>query len=84
MITAIVIIAVFFLIVYAFMQQKIFGKNPDAKATEKIKNSANYKDGAFQNLSHTEVMRKGASYPKMIKDFLNKPKTQHLNNEFHQ
>jgi hypothetical protein len=55
MITAIVIIAVFFLIVYAFMQQKIFGKNPDAKATEKIKNSANYKDGAFQNLSHTEV-----------------------------
>ena len=74
MITAIVIIAVFFLIVYAFMQQKIFGKNPDAKATEKIKNSANYKNGAFQNLSHTEVMRKGASYPKMIKDFLNKPK----------
>src|SRR5206468_3103463 len=32
------------------------------------------KDDVFQNLSPTEVMRKGASYPKMIKDFLNKPK----------
>jgi L-ascorbate metabolism protein UlaG (beta-lactamase superfamily) len=74
MITALIIILLLVFIVYAFLQQKIFGQNPDADKNERIKNSSNYSNGAFQNLSLTEVTRKGASYSKMIFKFLNKPK----------
>jgi L-ascorbate metabolism protein UlaG (beta-lactamase superfamily) len=74
MIIALVIIILFLLIVYTFMQQKIFGKNPGAADMHRINNSSNYKSGSFQNLSPTEVTRKEASYTKMTRDFLNKPK----------
>jgi len=74
MIITLIIILVLVFVVYAFMQQKMFGKNPDINKYERIKNSSNYSDGVFQNLSLTEVMRKDASYPKMIFKFLNKPK----------
>jgi len=72
MIILITILLVVFLSGYLFMQQKIFGKNPTE--TARIINSPNYRNKIFQNLSPTEVMRKGASYPKMIRAFLNKPK----------
>jgi len=74
MIPVIIIILAVIIVVYFFMQQKIFGRTPDAETAERITASANYRDGAFQNLSITEVTRKGASYPKMIIQFLNKPK----------
>ncbi|QEC66706.1 MBL fold metallo-hydrolase [Panacibacter ginsenosidivorans] len=74
MVAALLIIAVLFIIVYAFMQQKIFGKEPDAKTITRLSNSSNYRNGVFQNLSPTEVTRKGASYSKMMIAFLNKPK----------
>lgn len=74
MITALIIILVLYFIFYAFMQQRIFGKEPDVNTIKKISKSSNYKNGVFQNLSPTEVTRKGASYPKMMIEFLNKPK----------
>jgi len=57
------------------MQQKIFGKQPSGSRLERLQQSPNYVNGSFQNLSPTEVTLKSASYTKMIRDFLNKPKT---------
>ncbi len=52
---------------------KTLGKIPSGAELEKIKNSANYKNGAFQNLSHTEMMAPGTSYPEILWHFINKP-----------
>ena len=56
------------------MQKKTFGKNPSGERAKRIASSPNYKDGSFQNLSKTDVMREDASYWGMLKDFFNKPK----------
>jgi len=54
---------------------KIIGHNPSGEDFELIKASANYRERAFQNQSHTVMMSKEASYSKMIWLSLNKPKT---------
>ena len=41
---------------------------------ERIAESPNYRNGSFQNLSPTPVMAENASFFKMMRDFLNKPK----------
>ena len=74
MIILFTIILAIILIGYIVMQQKIFGKNPDDKVDERIKNSSNYREGGFKNLSITDELRKGASYAKLTLEFLNKPK----------
>ncbi len=56
-----------------FMQQKTFGKNPSGARLDRIRQSPNYRDEAFQNPVPTEVMLKGASFVKMTKDFFDKP-----------
>ncbi|MVM32614.1 MBL fold metallo-hydrolase [Spirosoma sp. HMF4905] len=60
--------------VLLFMQQSTFGKDPAEARLDRIKHSPNYKDGAFQNLEHTEVMRENASYAGMMRDFIKKDK----------
>jgi L-ascorbate metabolism protein UlaG (beta-lactamase superfamily) len=59
--------------IFLFMQQAIFGKIPSGKRLERIEQSPNYRDGAFQNVHPTEVTLKDASFFKMLKDFFNKP-----------
>ena len=54
---------------------KTFGKLPSGERLQRIQQSPNYKDGAFQNLSHTAVMREDASFWKVLKDFTQKPPT---------
>src|SRR5688572_10762900 len=54
---------------YLFMEQKTFGTLPKGDRLEKIKKSPNYKEGAFQNLTETEVLLKDASYLKMMRRF---------------
>ncbi len=53
---------------------KIFGKNPAGKRLERILRAENYRNGAFHNIQHTDVMLKGVSMLKVMKDFINKPK----------
>jgi len=48
--------------------------NSSRPRRERIRSSANFKDGKFQNLTPTEMLLKSASYLKMTKDFFNKPK----------
>ena len=60
----------FTLLVFAFMQQKKFGKQPVGERLEQIKKSPNYKNGAFQNRSHTPPLTDGATYYSVLKDFM--------------
>ena len=64
------------------MGNSVFGKNPTGKRLERIKNSPNYKNGQFQNLSATPPFAENASmggiiYEKFFKNFPDlKPKSQ--------
>jgi L-ascorbate metabolism protein UlaG (beta-lactamase superfamily) len=57
---------------FIFMQQSSFGKSPKGTRLDRIKQSANYKDGRFQNLIETPAIAEGASYVGMMIDFLGK------------
>ncbi len=65
---------------YLFLRQKFFGKYPANGRLARILKSPNYRNGAFQNLSPTEVMPKEVSKIEMLKKFMNKSK----NNEHQQ
>ncbi len=58
------------LVVYLFMQQPQFGRNPTGARLERIRQSPNYKNGQFQNLSPTPMLTEGASYFTVMKEFL--------------
>jgi len=51
---------------------KSFGKLPSGKRLEKIKKSAQYQNGSFQNLFETQVMQEGASFFKIAAKFFAK------------
>lgn len=67
---ALLIIAVLALTVYLFMQQPVFGKSPTGQRLERIQKSPNFKDGSFQNLSHTPQLAEGETMFKVMKKFL--------------
>jgi L-ascorbate metabolism protein UlaG (beta-lactamase superfamily) len=52
------------------MHQPKFGKMPAGERLEQIKRSPNYKDGKFQNLSHTPDLTEGTSYYAVLKEFI--------------
>ena len=47
-----------------------FGKAPAGKRLERILRSPNYRDGQFQNLSHTPALAEGVSYWNVLYEFL--------------
>lgn len=67
------IVAILAVVGWVFMQQDVFGKDPSGVRLERIKQSSNYKDGVFQNLSYTAVMSDSGSYWQMLKEYFNKP-----------
>ncbi len=72
MISTALVLVTFTFLVYLFLQQGVFGANPATTRLERITQSKNYRDGSFQNLSPTEVTRKGVSPVKMVRDYVNK------------
>lgn len=52
-----------------FMQSPQFGKRPDNRI-ERIRLSPNYKNGAFQNISHTPALAEGATPWKILKEYI--------------
>ncbi len=46
-------------VVFFYMRQDKFGKAPSGARLERIKQSPNYKDGAFQNRTYTPTLTKG-------------------------
>lgn len=58
------------LAVYAFMQQPKFGKLPTGERLQRIQQAPNYRNGEFQNISHTPALAEGVSYWAVLKGFL--------------
>ncbi|WP_317896567.1 MBL fold metallo-hydrolase [Aurantibacillus circumpalustris] len=56
------------------MSLSIYGKLPSGERLRIIKNSPNYKNGSFQNISKTNAMAEDASFFKTMREFLNKSK----------
>ena len=54
---------------------KALGKNPSGKRLERIKQSVNYKNNAFQNLSPTPQLAEDSSFYTISKQSINKSKT---------
>jgi L-ascorbate metabolism protein UlaG (beta-lactamase superfamily) len=69
MLITVIIIAIFILSIWLFMQHPKFGKLPSGERLERIKKSPNYKNGAFQNIHHTPDIAEGVSYYTVMKDF---------------
>lgn len=70
MLTTLIVIAALVLVVYLFMQQAKFGKRPSGTRLEKITQSPNYRNGSFQNQSHTPALAEGASFTSVLTEFL--------------
>lgn len=56
--------------VYVIITHPKFGKLPSGDRLERIKKSPNYKNGSFQNQSHTPVMAEDVSYFSVGKEFI--------------
>jgi L-ascorbate metabolism protein UlaG (beta-lactamase superfamily) len=69
MLLLISLVVLFVAIVWLFMQQPQFGKAPSGNYLEGLKRSPNYRDGAFQNLSHTPALKEGVSYFTVTRKF---------------
>lgn len=54
------------------MSLRITGKLPSGKHLERLKQSPQYKNGAFQNTSPTPMKPEGVSYWKMMREFFKK------------
>ena len=64
------ILATLALITFLFMQQASFGKAPSGARLERIKKSAQYSDGAFQNQSPTPTFTGGGTFYSVMVDFI--------------
>jgi L-ascorbate metabolism protein UlaG (beta-lactamase superfamily) len=69
MIIFLIIVLVLLTITITVLHQPKFGKLPSGKRLAQIKNSPNYINGAFQNLSPTPNLTEGVSYFKVLKEF---------------
>lgn len=54
---------------YLITNQEVFGAEPKGKRLERMKKSLHYKDGQFQNLSHTPSIAEGYSMLRVLYDF---------------
>ncbi len=54
----------------AFLQHPKFGKHPSKERLNRVKQSPNYKNGSFKNLSFTPDLSEDASYYSVMKEFL--------------
>lgn len=70
MIITISIIVILALTTFLFMQQASFGKAPSGLRLERIKKSAQYSDGAFQNQSPTPTFTGGGTFLSVMSDFI--------------
>ncbi len=52
-----------------FLEQPQFGKHPTGARLERIKQSPHFKDGKFQNQTHTPDLAEGVSYYQVMKEF---------------
>lgn len=65
-----IILLLLVLTVLLYMQQPKFGKAPSGARLERMKQSPNFKDGVFENKTHTPSLTEGYSMTKVLWDFL--------------
>ncbi len=68
-----IFLVVLTMVFFLFMKQKQFGKDPFGERLQRVRQSSNYRDGAFQNPMPTDMMLKDTSYSKLIWASFNKP-----------
>lgn len=59
----------FALTVWLYMKQPMFGRRPSGKRLDRIRRSPHYRDGAFQNKSHTPALTEGSNYGEVMRGF---------------
>jgi len=59
----------FFIAVRLFIRQPRFGRAPSGDRLERIRQSPNYKNGQFQNLSHTPALAEDTNFFRVLKEF---------------
>ena len=64
------ILVVLIIAVYVFLHLPQFGRLPSGARLQRIKRSANYKNGQFQNVSHTPTMTEGVGFFSVLIQFL--------------
>jgi len=69
-------ILLFALTVYLYMRLPMFGREPSGNRLERIRQSPHYRDGSFQNLSHTPALTEGMTYSAVMKEFFLKDKSR--------
>jgi L-ascorbate metabolism protein UlaG (beta-lactamase superfamily) len=69
MTTTLIILALLIAGVAAFFNSPQFGKLPSGERLERIKRSPHYRDGEFQNLSHTSSLKEGVSMVRVLYEF---------------
>jgi|SRR6218665_1609964 len=68
MLITLALILIFILIVYLYMLQPKFGRQPSGERLNRLQNSTNYRNGSFQNLSPTPPLTEGVTYYDMIRE----------------
>ncbi|TDB65783.1 MBL fold metallo-hydrolase, partial [Arundinibacter roseus] len=58
--------------IWLFMQQAVFGAEPEGTRLERIKKSQNYREGSFKNQSFTPDLAEGVTYWDILKAYLAK------------
>jgi L-ascorbate metabolism protein UlaG (beta-lactamase superfamily) len=76
MVIATLILTLIILGAIVFMNLPQFGKMPSGKRLERIRQSPNYQDGQFQNLTYTPIMVEGMTFSNLIRTFFTKNKVQ--------
>lgn len=64
---AILILSIIGGVLYMFHPR--FGANPSGTRLSKMKEKANFKDGAFDNIEYTPALAEGVTYPEILKSF---------------
>lgn len=65
-----VVVLVLIVSVFAFLQQTKFGKLPSDESVSTFEKADNYKNGSFQNLTHTPDLPEDVSYWEVAKKYL--------------
>ena len=65
----VVLIILVVLVVKVFMRRPQFGRLASGDRLDMLRQSPHYKNGQFQNLSHTPALTEGTSYYKVLREF---------------
>ncbi|MGQ2983522.1 MBL fold metallo-hydrolase [Flavobacterium sp.] len=69
MTTILIIVILLIAGIAVFMKQPQFGRLPSGERQARIELSPNYKEGQFQNLSHTPALKEGVSMLRVLYEF---------------